>query len=283
MPVPETFFGWIRFLLEKYGALFLRGAGMTLLIAVVGTVAGFVIGLLVAIVRTTEVKRGAGAFRAAVLAARAAKAPGPLAKWLLLKLRVLLLSAAKFLLVAYIEVFRGTPMIVQAMVVYYGAPQFMGLNIPVLSAAFLVVSVNTGAYMAEIVRGGILSVDVGQKEAATAVGMSHWQAMTSVVLPQAVRNTLPSVGNEFVVNIKDSSVLNVISVTEIFFQTKSAAGTYYRYFEAFTITSVIYFILTFTFTRLLRLLEKKMSGSKTYTVYGSQSDVDAQIRVKAAR
>ena len=133
--------------------------------------------------------------------------------------------------------------------------------------------------MAEIVRGGILSVDVGQKEAATAVGMSHWQAMTTVVLPQAVRNILPSVGNEFVVNIKDSSVLNVISVTEVYFMSKSAAGTYYRYFEVFFITAVIYFVLTFTFTRLLRLVEARMSGGKTYTVYGSQTDARAEIRV----
>jgi len=129
------------------------------------------------------------------------------------------------------------------------------------------------------VRGGILSVDAGQKEAATAVGMTHWQAMTVVVLPQAIRNILPSVANEFVVNIKDSSVLNVISVTEVFFMSKSAAGTYYRYFEVFFITAVIYFVLTFTFTRLLRLLEKKLSGSASYTVYGSQSSHRAEIEV----
>ena len=144
----------------------------------------------------------------------------------------------------------------------------------------MVVSVNTGAYMAEIVRGGILSIDKGQTEAAIAVGMSHWQRMTTVILPQAIRNILPSVANEFVVNIKDSSVLNVISVTEVFFQSKSAAGTYFRYFEVFFITAVIYFILTFTFTRLLRLLEKKLSGASSYTVYGSQSSYAAEIEVK---
>ncbi len=253
--MPNTFFDWIIFLLEKYGGLFLSGAANTLLIAVVGTAAGFVIGLLVAIVRTIQLKRDAGG------------------------LNRFGLGAVKLLLNAYIEIFRGTPMIVQAMVVYYGASQYLGLNLPALSAAFLVVSINTGAYMAEIVRGGILSVDAGQKEAATAVGMTHWQAMTGVILPQAIRNILPSVGNEFVVNIKDSSVLNVISVTEVFFMSKSAAGTYYRYFEVFFITSVIYFILTFTFTRLLRLVEKKMSGSKSYTVYGSQSDSGSEIEV----
>lgn len=253
-PLPSTFFGWIIFLLQRYGSLFFQGAVVTLLIAVFGTVAGFVLGLLVAIVRTLKLRRSAGYVK----------------KWLL--------KIAQFLLSAYIEIFRGTPMIVQAMVVYYGALQYLNLNIPALTAAFVVVSVNTGAYMAEIVRGGIISVDPGQKEAAVAVGMSHWQMMTVVVLPQAIRNILPSVGNEFVVNIKDSSVLNVISVTEIYFMSKSAAGTYYKYFEVFFITAVIYFILTFTFTRLLRLLERKMSGRENYTVYGSQSDSEAEIR-----
>lgn len=226
-----------------------------MLIATVGTVAGFAIGLGVAIVRTARLGAGAGPLRRGALA------------------------FAKGLLGVYIEVFRGTPMIVQAMVVYYGALEYLGLDIPAMTAAFLVVSVNTGAYMAEIVRGGILSVDAGQKEAATAVGMTHWQAMTAVVLPQAVRNIMPSVGNEFVVNIKNSSVLNVISVTELYFMSKSAAGTYWKYFEVFFITSVVYFVLTFTVTRLLRLVERRLSGGDSYTVYGSQSHTPAEIKV----
>ncbi|NLA53756.1 MAG: amino acid ABC transporter permease [Clostridiales bacterium] len=253
--MPNSFFSWVFFLLDKYGALFLQGAGVTLLIAVVGTVMGFFIGLGVAIVRTMQLSTQAS------------------------RLRRILLSISKWLMGAYIEIFRGTPMIVQAMVVYYGALEYLGLDIPALGAAFLVVSVNTGAYMAEILRGGILSVDRGQKEAATAIGMTHWQMMTGVILPQAVRNTLPSVGNEFVVNIKDSSVLNVISVTELYFMSKSAAGTYWKYFEVFFITSVIYFVLTFTITRLLRLLEKKLSGSDSYTIYGSQSHSKAEIKI----
>ena len=252
----KSFFDWVTLLVGKYGGMFIQGAGVTLMIALVGTISGFVIGLGVAIARTAELSPQSG------------------------RLPRALLKAVKGLLTAYIEIFRGTPMIVQAMVVYYGAMQYMGLDIPALTAAFLVVSVNTGAYMAEIVRGGILSVDKGQKEAATAVGMSHWQSMTQVVLPQAIRNILPSVGNEFVVNIKDSSVLNVISVTELYFTSKSAAGTFYRYFEVFFITAVIYFILTFTTTRLLRLVEKKLSGHKNYTVYGSQSSHAAEIKVE---
>jgi len=254
--MPSTFFGWVAYLLDQYGMLFLRGTGMTLLISISGTVIGFFIGLLAGIVRTIPLRPDAG------LARRA------------------LLRAVHASLGVYIEVFRGTPMIVQAMVIYYGAQQFLHVRMPGLFAAVLIVSVNTGAYMAEIIRGGIISVDKGQKEAAHAVGMTHWQSMTNVVLPQAVRNILPSVGNEFVVNIKDTSVLNVIAVSELFFQSKSAAGTYYKYFEVFFITGVIYLALTFTVSRLLRLLERKMEGRANYTIYGSQSDSRASISVR---
>ena len=226
-----------------------------MLIAVVGTAAGFALGLLVAIVRTIPVS-GKDSW---------IKKTG--------------LKIASVILNVYIEVFRGTPMIVQAMVIYYGAMMYMGLRMPALGAAMFIISINTGAYMAEIIRGGIISVDKGQKEAAHAIGMTHWQSMVHVVLPQAVRNIMPSIGNEFVVNIKDSSVLNVISVSELFFVSKSAAGTYARYFEAFFITAVIYFVLTFTVTRLLRLLEKKMDGGKSYTICGSQSASDAPITI----
>ena len=252
--LPTTFFGWVGFILDKYGTLFLSGVGVTLLVAITGTVIGFVIGLLVAILRTIPV--------------------APRDPWY----KRVPLKVLSGLLNVYIEVFRGTPMIVQAMVIYYGSMQ-MGLRMPVLVAAVLIVSVNTGAYMAEIVRGGIISVPRGQKEAACAIGMTHWQSMVHVVLPQAVRNIMPSIGNEFVVNIKDSSVLNVISVNELFFMSKSAAGTYLRYFEVFFITACIYLVLTFTVTRLLRLLERRMDGKTNYIIYGSQSDSKASIVV----
>ena len=245
---PTTFFGWVVFLLEQYGPLFLRGAGMTMLIAISGTILGFLIGLLVGIARTIELGPRAPIWKRAL---------------------VRLLNAV---LGIYIEVFRGTPMMVQAMVIFYGIPYMGGPQLPTLQAAILIISINTGAYMAEIVRGGIISIDRGQTEAARSIGMTHWQTMVTVVLPQAVRNIMPSIGNEFVVNIKDSSVLNVISVTELYFQGKSAAGLYYRYFEAFFIIAVIYFILTFTVTRILRLIEKKMDGPDNYVICGSQSD-----------
>ncbi|MFR5854681.1 MAG: amino acid ABC transporter permease [Lachnospiraceae bacterium] len=255
MHLPSTFFGWVRFLLEQYGPLFLSGVGVTLIVAITGTLAGFLLGLLVAILRTIPTSPKDPAVK---------RVPLKILSWLL---------------GVYIEVFRGTPMIVQAMVIYYGG-MTVGVHLPVLTAAILIVSVNTGAYMAEIIRGGIISVDKGQKEAAHAIGMTHWQSMIYVVLPQAVRNIMPSIGNEFVVNIKDSSVLNVISVNELFFMSKSAAGTYLRYFEVFFITACIYLVLTFTVTRLLRLLERKMDGKTNYIIYGSQSDSKASIKIE---
>ena len=261
MPTASTsFFGWVAFLLQKYGMLFLRGTGMTLLITLTGTIFGFVIGLLVAIVRATSPMPTLGR-RSAAAAVRDA-----------------LLKAAQLLLGAYIQVFRGTPMIVQAVVIYYGA-QYAGMYMDTTFAAIFIISINTGAYMAEIIRGGVISIDKGQFEAAHAIGMTHWQTMTTVVLPQAIRNILPSVGNELIVNIKDSSVLNVISVSELFFQAKSAAGAYYRYFEVYFIIAVIYLILTLTVSRILRFIERRMDGPDNYVIHGSQSDSRAEIVV----
>ena len=261
MPTASTsFFGWVAFLLQKYGMLFLRGTGMTLLIALTGTVFGFIIGLLVAIVLATSPMPSLGRKSAAAA------------------VRDALLKAVQLLLGAYIQVFRGTPMIVQAVVIYYGA-QYAGMYMDTTFAAIFIISINTGAYMAEIIRGGVISIDKGQFEAAHAIGMTHWQTMTTVVLPQAIRNILPSVGNELIVNIKDSSVLNVISVSELFFQAKSAAGAYYRYFEVYFIIAVIYLILTLTVSRILRWLEKKLDGPDNYVIHGSQSDSRAEIVV----
>ena len=267
MPTASTsFFGWVAFLLQKYGTLFLRGTGMTLLIALTGTVLGFLIGLLVAIVRTVAMPRSRDPRRQS----RAERVS--------LAVRRTLLRAVQILMNVYIQVFRGTPMIVQAVVIYFGA-QYAGIYMDTTFAAIFIISINTGAYMAEIIRGGIVSVDKGQFEAAHAIGMTHWQTMTTVVLPQAIRNILPSVGNEFIVNIKDSSVLNVISVSELFFQAKSAAGAYYRYFEVYFIIACIYLVLTLSVSRILAWVERKMDGPDNYVIHGSQSDSRAEIVV----
>lgn len=240
----KTNLQWVMSIVQENGPMFLRGAGMTLLISMVGTILGFIIGLMVGVIKTIPVPvKGARRF--------------------LLKLLNTLLSI-------YIEFFRGTPMIVQAMVIYYGSAMVFDIHMNRLIAAIFIVSINTGAYMSEIIRGGIVSIDKGQFEAAHAIGMNHLQTMTNVVLPQVVRNILPATGNEFVINIKDTSVLNVIAVTELFFQTKTVAGNNFRYFESFFVACVLYFVMTFTVTRILRYLEKKIDGPANYTVISEQ-------------
>lgn len=234
-------------ILKSNWPMLLRGAGMTLLISLIGTIVGSILGLLIGVVRTIPV-------------------PEKGAKKIVLKI-------VNWILSAYIEVFRGTPMIVQAMVIYYGSQMAFGINMNKIFAGLFIVSINTAAYMAEIVRGGIVSVDKGQFEAAEAIGMNHVQTMMNVVIPQVIRNILPATGNEFVINIKDTSVLNVISVTELYFQSKSIAGNNFMYFDTFAITCVMYFIMTYTITRILRAIEKKLDGKDTFIMAGNQMQV----------
>jgi len=219
--------------------VFLRGAWTALIIALIGTVFGALIGFFIGIMHTIPQRK------------KNAKA--------------IILKVFNFILTCYVEVFRGTPMMVQAMVVFFGLV-YIGIDIDRFLAACIVISLNTGAYMAEYVRGGIVSVDKGQFEAAQAIGMNHLQTMIHIVIPQVARNILPATGNQLVMNIKDSSVLSVISVVELFFTANSVAGSNYRYLEAFFIASVLYFIMTFTVTRILLLFEKKMDGPDSYKV-----------------
>lgn len=242
---------WIIRIVSEYWPMFIRGAGLTLLISMVGTIIGGVIGLLIGIIRTI---------------------PKPEKE-----LQAVLHKIVNGILSAYIEFFRGTPMIVQAMVIYYGSALAFNIDMNRLVAAIFIVSINTGAYMAEIVRGGIISIDQGQFEAAQALGMSHIQTMLNVILPQVVRNILPATGNEFVVNIKDTSVLNVISVNELFFATKSVAGNNFRYFESYFVACILYFIMTFTVTRILRMIERKLEGPENYTMNQMQVEKPEDI------
>lgn len=157
------------------------------------------------------------------------------------------------------------------MVIYYGIAQVFGVNIPAFQAAILIITLNSGAYMAETVRGGIRSIDPGQVEGAQALGMRYMTMMAHVILPQTFRIIAPQIGNTFVANIKDTSVLNVISVTELFYTTNVVAGTYFRMFEAYTITAAIYLTLTLVFNFLLRLLENGLAGSSSYEVLSPES------------
>lgn len=241
-------FEWVVKIISNNWPMFLRGAGTTLLVSITGTILGSILGLLVGVVRTVPVpERG---------------------------FKKVALKIINGILSVYIEVFRGTPMIVQAMVIYYGSALAFGIDMNKIHAGIFIVSINTGAYMSEIVRGGIVSIEKGQFEAAHAIGMSHIQTMINVVLPQVIRNILPATGNEFVINIKDTSVLNVIAVSELFFQTKSVAGNNFRYFESFFVASVLYFIMTFTVTRILRFIERKIDGPDNYIMYANQMQVE---------
>ncbi len=242
-----TFFSQVGTIFTKNWKQFLRGTGMTLLISIVGTLVGTLIGLLIGVFRT---------------APKAANTILAFAQRML-----------GWLLNIYIEVFRGTPMIVQSMVIYYGTAQAFGINIDRTLAAIFIVSINTGAYMSEIVRGGIFAVDKGQFEAATALGFTHGQTMRKIVLPQVIRNILPATGNEFVINIKDTSVLNVISVVELYFSGNTVATQTYQYFQTFTVIAIIYFLLTFTVTRILRYVEKRMDVD-TYTTGANQMQIE---------
>ena len=241
-------------IVADYYPYLLKGIGVTMLIALTGTVAGLVIGLLTGVVRTA-----------------------PLSKNPVLRVLHRCLNG---LIVAYIEIFRSTPMMVQAMVIFWGfAFLNNGQTLPLIPSGIFIVSINTGAYMAEIVRGGIISVDRGQMEGAYSVGMTHAQAMRHVVLPQALRNILPSVSNEFVINIKDTSVLNVIGVTELYYFAGIIKRQSFQTFQTYLVICVIYFILTFTITRILRWAERKLDGSDSYVIFGSQSDSAAEIHI----
>ncbi len=250
-------FAKIGEILSTYYLDILGGVGFTLLAALIGTIIGLLIGLLIGICRTM---------------------PTPNNKFL----RVLK-KIGDVILNVYIEVFRGTPMMVQAMVIFWGfALLNNGQTLDKTFSALFIVSINTGAYMAEIVRGGIISIDKGQFEGAEAVGMTHFQTMVHVVLPQALRNILPSVANEFVINIKDTSVLNVIGFVELYFVATDIEARTFQTFATYLLIAAIYFVLTFTITRILRLIEKKMDGKKNYVVLGSQNmDADSYAREQA--
>lgn len=239
----QNFFKEVTKIWQANWPQFLRGAGLTLLISITGTITGLLIGLLIGVFRTAPTSKN--------------------------KVLAILQKLFGWFLNVYIEIFRGTPMIVQSMVIYYGSAQAFGISIDRTIAAIFIVSINTGAYMSEIVRGGIFAVDKGQFEAATALGMTHGQTMRKIVLPQVIRNILPATGNEFVINIKDTSVLNVISVVELYFSGNTIATQTYKYFQTFTIIAVIYFVLTFTVTRILRYVEHRFD-TDSYTTGANQ-------------
>ena len=225
------FLSTMKDLVVRYHSFFLEGVGNTLIIAVFTVLFGTILGVLMAMARMSKIK--------------------PL----------------KWLATAYIEFFRGTPLMVQLMFIFYGLPM-IGVTFPKVSfipdfdrfaAGVVAMSLNSCAYVAEIIRSGIQAVDVGQMEAARSLGFHHREAMTLVILPQAVRNILPALGNEFVTIIKESSIVSVISIADLMFRAKGIIAKTYSSLECLAVVAIIYFLLTFLGGRLIALMERRMS------------------------
>lgn len=167
----------------------------------------------------------------------------------------------RFIASVYIEILRGTPILVQLYIVYFAIPMMFKISINPLTAGIITLSLNSGAYVAEIIRAGVNSIDKGQMEAARSLGMSHWQAMRLIIMPQAIKNILPALANEFITIIKESSIASVIGVNEIMYKANSIRGNLARAFEPLIIAAAIYFILTFTLSKAVGYLERRMSAS----------------------
>ena len=227
----------------KYGASYLTGMRNTLILALTATAIGCVIGFLCGVLNTIPCAPG----------------DSPVKKFFLKLIRAIVRI--------YVEVFRGTPMVLQAVFLYYGLPYFTNgaqRFDNIWAAAILVVSINTGAYMAESVRGGIISVDPGQTEGAKAIGMTHVQTMVSVIMPQALRNIMPQIGNNFIINVKDTSVMFIIGFPDFFSAQRGAVGASYLYFPSAAVEMIGYLTMTLIASFLLRWLEKRMDGKGDY-------------------
>ena len=237
----------IGILLRDYGETFLKGVAATLILAIVGTFVGLLIGVFVALQRNLVIKETDN------------------------KLVKCVKAFAKGLSSVYVIFFRGTPMMVQAMIIFFGSAS-VGINwlslpnVWIFNGYFLcglvVITINTGAYMSEIIRSGLNGVDNGQEEASRALGMSYFKTMVCVVMPQALRNALPTILNEYIVNVKDSSVLNVIGLTELYASVSIATNRNYFKVEGYIIIAVIYLILTLIATFIVRIINAKLEGRK---------------------
>ena len=208
-------------IIEEYAPFFVSGTWLTIKLSVAAIIIGFILGLMLALARISK------------------------RKWLHVPA------------LCFIESIRGTPLLLQLLITYFGiVPLFMRKPNGVL-AAVVALSINAGAYIAETIRGGILSIDVGQKEAAYALGLSEWQGLRYVILPQALRSVLPALGNSFVSLIKDSSLASVIATPELMYWANAANAQYYRVWETFITTAIIYLVLTLVTSRILARLEEK--------------------------
>lgn len=231
---------------SNYGVShYLPGIRNTLILALVATAIGCLIGFVCGILNTIP----------------HSKNDPPVKRFFLALIRAVVRI--------YVEIFRGTPMVLQAVFLYYGLPYFTDNAVrfdSIWMAAILVVSINTGAYMAESVRGGFLSIDPGQTEGAKAIGMTHVQTMLYVIIPQALRVLLPQIGNNLIINIKDTSVMFIIGFGELFSVHRGVVGQNYLYFPSAAIEMVAYLTMTLIASIILRWIEKRMAGKRDYVL-----------------
>ena len=208
--------------LQKYYGFFIDGTSITLFLSFFGVALGVMLGVVLALMKLSK--------------------------------NILLKSFSS----VYIEVGRGTPLLVQLYIIYYGLPRRVGIDFGDLTLGIVAISLNSAAYVAEIIRAGILSIDKGQMEAARSLGMPHNMAMTKIIIPQAFKNILPALGNEFIVLIKESSIVSVVGIHDLMYNADTVRGNTYLPFEPLIIAALIYFIITFVLSKLLSLLERRM-------------------------
>ena len=206
---------------------FLSGTGLTLELAFYTVIFGTLLGVIVTLLRRCKI------------------------------------APVRWIMNLYVEFLRGTPLLVQALMVVYGAPQ-LGINPGRKMLSIIALVINSSAYMSEIVRAGIQAIDHGQTEAAVSLGMTRTQNMLYIILPQAMKTTLPAMGNEFVSIIKESSLLYAVGLYELTYQAQKLAATIYLYLETMTVAALVYFVLTFTASRLLGLLERRLRQSEQH-------------------
>jgi polar amino acid transport system permease protein len=211
--------------MSKYYTFFIDGAKFTIILAIFTVLFGVMLGIFLALLRLSKNK------------------------------------LLNFLATAYVEFIRGTPLMVQLFIIYFGLPNLIGFNMPDMAAAILALSMNSGAYIAEIIRAGIQAVDKGQMEAARSLGMGYGTAMRYIIIPQAIKNILPALGNEFIVVIKESSIVSVIGINELMYNADTVRGNTYKAFEPLIVAALMYFVMTFTLSKLMGRFERRMKNS----------------------
>jgi arginine/lysine/histidine transport system permease protein len=210
--------------MSEYYSFFIDGAIFTIILAIFTVIFGVMLGVVLALLRISKNK------------------------------------LLNFIGTAYVEFIRGTPLMVQLFIIYFGLPNIIGFPLPDMVAAVLALSMNSGAYIAEIIRAGIQAVDKGQMEAARSLGMNYKMAMLYIIIPQAVKNILPALGNEFIVVIKESSIVSVIGIGELMYNADTVRGNTYKAFEPLLVAAFMYFIMTFTLSKLMGRFERRMKN-----------------------